>query len=738
MISLPFSLPIIDALGWTIVHSLWQATLLGGLLWITSRTISSAQLRYRLAYGTLLSQLLLSCLTFAYCYEPLAAPIKAPLAEGNLTFLLTETGTSGWEPGSILPYVVLLWLLGLVIGVVRLSISFGRVRRMRSSAERAVPAAFDHLVRQLAQRIGYLGKLRIALSSAVDGPALVGHLKPILLFPVAMINQLTPEQAEAVILHELAHLQRKDHWWNLLQCLIEVLFQYHPMIWWIGARIREEREHCCDDVVLAYGPGGLPYAKALLYFETQRSTPTTAVALTNNPGGLLGRVQRFLHKQNIPYQMKSRLFLLPLLGLIALVSTAAYVPSATELSAEVADASDITTTEASNVANRNITPDAVSAPLGRIVPPAIDTLPRGRHKVTSYRNGKSTEFVVEDGAIQSLKIDGKDIPSSEYDEHQPMIERMLGTNETKTKAFFWNGRDLEDMELELEGEAIEFETLIEKFSEDFEGWGGSIESLGERIGEDFEGIFEDGANVFRFRSSFPSQEFSFDFDSLPGSNFRFFADSIAFKVDTMFLRGDANFIRKFNSKDIELDGDVRILRDGGATWITRDGMRKEALSDEEKIREMETMLERLERKKAAMKRELEAIRNGEAREMRETERKVREERRLVEIEVREAQREALREQRDAELEMREAKVMAREAKERRDGPDYESIVKVLQGEGLIPEGEVNTFKLDNSSLKINGKKMAANVHSRFIEVYQERYGDTLGKKFQVKYQHKEN
>jgi hypothetical protein len=66
--------------------------------------------------------------------------------------------------------------------------------------------------------------------------------------------------------------------------------------------------------VLRYGPNRLAYAKALLYFEQQSATPTTAVALTNNPTGLLGRVQRFLHQQNLPYQMKSRLFLLPLIA----------------------------------------------------------------------------------------------------------------------------------------------------------------------------------------------------------------------------------------------------------------------------------------------------------------------------------------------------------------------------------------------------------------------------------------
>lgn len=722
MNSLPISPALVDALGWTIVHSLWQATLLGGILWITSRAINAARMRYRLAYGTLLSQLVLSVLTFAYCYEPMQAAATV-LPEGGFVMLLAESGAAGWQATQVLPIVVMVWLIALVIGVVRLGVSFGRVRRMRSKAREAVPAEFDRLVRMLAGRIGFTGTLRVALSNYVDGPALIGHLKPVLLFPVAIINQLTPDQVEAVIIHELAHLQRQDHWWNLLQCMIEVLFQYHPMIWWIGARIREEREHCCDDVVLAYGPGGLPYAKALLYFETQRSTPATAVALTNNPGGLLGRMQRFLHQQNIPYQMKSRLFLLPLLGLIALVSTAAYAP---------ADNDEVAAAEAAPVVETIIAPTlnpapaaAAVAPLeARIVPPAIDTLPRGRHKMTSYRNGKSTEFVVEDGAIQSLKIDGKEVPASEFDEHQPMVERMLGTGKkTESRMFFFNGEQIEslddlefdfedtmlDLDLDLEGTTIELEGMFENLEESLEGWGGSFERLGESLGEDFDNIFEDGIRVFRLRSG-DDGTMMWNMDSLRDGNLRFFTDSIQSGDNRIILRGN-----------------TRIIDGGDREWIMERRRDRDDLSEEEKIREMETMIERMERKKAEMQRELE-----------------------------QAKREAGREQRDAQVEMREAREEARrataEAREERltvmreldrevargNSPDYEAIVKDLRAEGLIPDEAVTRLKLDNESLKINGKKMSAEAHRRFLEIYKERHGDTLGKRFKVEYKNKEN
>lgn len=741
MNSLPISPALVDALGWTIVHSLWQATLLGGLLWVTSRAISDAKTRYRLAYGILLSQFAVSIFTFGFCYEP-AQAVATALPEGGLVMLLADNGASGWQTSQVLPLVVLAWLAALIVGTLRLGFSFGRVRRMRRKAQEAVPADFHRLVSSLADRIGYQGTLRVALSSYVDGPALIGHLKPLLLFPVAMINQLTPEQAEAVIIHELAHLQRKDHWWNLVQCIIEVLFQYHPMIWWIGARIREEREHCCDDVVLAFGPGSLPYAKALLYFETQRSTPATAVALTNNPGGLLGRMQRFLHQQNIPYQMKSRLFLLPLLGLIALVSTAAYAPANT---AEMAAA------EAATVVETNIAPISTIAPAAapesaleaRVVPLAIDSLPQGRHKVTSYRNGKSTEFVVEDGAIQSLKIDGKDIPAEEFDEHQPIVEQMLGTSEkSESRVFFWNGekleRDLDNLEdfkfefedniFDLDGTTIEIEGMFENLGESLESWGGSFERLGETMGTDFETIFEDGMRVFRLRSG-NNDGTIWNLDSLGvgGNNFRFFADSIQSGDNRIIIRGN-----------------TQIIEDGDGGWFMERQRDRDNLSEEEKIREMETMIERMERKKAEMQRELERAkrevereqRDGE-RDLRDAQREVREVEREVQIEMREAREEAQRTNAEAREErlavMRE---LDREAA-RGNSPDYAAIVKELRTEGMIPDEAVTRLKLDNDTLKINGKKMSTEAHRRFMEIYKARHGDSLGKQFKVEYKNKE-
>lgn len=714
MNSLPFSPALIDGLGWTIVHSLWQATVLAAILWALSRTIASARVRYRLAYGTLLAQLVVSLATFSYVYEPAVA--FAASTDTNLLFVLSGAESTSVSTANVLPVVVSLWLVALLVGILRLGWSFGRVRRMRSKGQLAVPEELTQRVRDLARRIGLTGNIHLAVSRYVDGPALVGHFKPLILFPVALLNQLTPDEAEAVILHELAHLQRKDHWWNLLQCFIEVLFQYHPMIWWIGARIREEREHCCDDVVLAHGPGGLPYAKALLYFETQRSTPATAVALTNKPGGLLGRVQRFLHHQNIPYQMKSRLFLLPVLALIALVGTAAYAPATTEASAAE------TAAETACIAAVP-SPAPASAPVSaqtRNVPVAVDTLPRGRHQVSSYRNGKSTEFLVEDGKIKSLKIDGKEIPEAEHKEYEPMVEQMLSPQSSSRSKTFSRSYVFPDMEAgdfefpDIEMKRFEFQDIegdfdgaIQSWEESVEGLDGllqefdiTIEGLGqdmESLGEDFEESF---GRIFRFRSSGDDGEgIFFHTDSFPdGQRFLLRSDSIFYGGGRFLLNGDTH---------IETEDDLdRFFRER-----EREGLR----SEEEKVRELETMIERLERQKAAMKRNLERQKDSQDRQLNEQDRALLEAERAVQESYRARQEEIAR-----------AKTLSGEARRSadaaREGVKLDDIIAQLQKENLIPNEPVQKLVLDSKKLKINGKRASDAAHTRFMELSNGKYG----------------
>ncbi|WP_116126737.1 M56 family metallopeptidase [Lewinella sp. IMCC34183] len=402
------------AAGLTVLHSFWQASLLALLLWGISRVgRCAAEVRYRLGFALLLLQVLLSVCTFRYVYVPVS-PAEVALVVGwpvPATTVVVTAATPApafWAlPEFWLAVLVGCWLLSMLVGGLRLFSAYVGARRVARHARPVTPtgpyAAVYGQVRSLAARLGIRGRLRLGISDAISGPMLVGHLRPILLFPAVLITHLPPDEAEAAILHELAHLQRYDHLLHPLQCFIEVLFYYHPAIHWISARVREERENCCDDTVLRYGGGRLAYARALLYFsEHARATGPAVLALTDG-SRLLDRVRRFIHHQEKIYTMNARLLLLPLFALLTLAASAAYAPTegGAEPSAELPTA---------------------PAPAA---PPA-DTLPQGTHQVTRISNGKTTRLRVEDGSIRELELDGQVIPEEDFPEYEAQAEELLG------------------------------------------------------------------------------------------------------------------------------------------------------------------------------------------------------------------------------------------------------------------------------------------------------------------------
>src|SRR5207237_4946041 len=116
-------------------------------------------------------------------------------------------------------------------------------------------------------RLGLPAAAHVVESALVDVPTVVGWLRPAILLPIAALASLSPEQVEAILAHELAHIRRHDYAVNVLQTFAETLLFYHPAVWWVSKRIRVEREHCCDDVAVAVCGDAVCYAEALATLE---------------------------------------------------------------------------------------------------------------------------------------------------------------------------------------------------------------------------------------------------------------------------------------------------------------------------------------------------------------------------------------------------------------------------------------------------------------------------------------
>jgi bla regulator protein BlaR1 len=117
-------------------------------------------------------------------------------------------------------------------------------------------------------RAGTPVKLPIAVpvfvTPGAQEPGVVGFLKPVLVLPALLLERLNPKQLDALLAHELSHVRRRDNFFAALHMVVEAVFWFHPLVWWIGSRMLEERELACDEEVLRLGCEPTDYARGIL------------------------------------------------------------------------------------------------------------------------------------------------------------------------------------------------------------------------------------------------------------------------------------------------------------------------------------------------------------------------------------------------------------------------------------------------------------------------------------------
>jgi beta-lactamase regulating signal transducer with metallopeptidase domain len=195
--------------------------------------------------------------------------------------------------GQTAPLLAMAWLLGVVFFSARLTRSCWWVRSLRIRDNEPLEESWTETLNDLRGRLGVSRPVRLLKSALVEVPTVIGWFRPVILLPAATLSGLTPGQLEAILAHELAHVRRHDYVVNAFQCLVETLMFYHPVAWWISRCIREERENCCDDLVITVCGDHLAYARALTTMEGLRGElPELAFAASG--GSLLNRIRRLL------------------------------------------------------------------------------------------------------------------------------------------------------------------------------------------------------------------------------------------------------------------------------------------------------------------------------------------------------------------------------------------------------------------------------------------------------------
>ncbi|SOD97145.1 M56 family metallopeptidase [Spirosoma fluviale] len=333
--------PVADALGWTLLHAIWQgfALVLPVAVVLHLLRNRSSALRYQISTLTLLAQLLVSAATFAWYYEPLVSSGSSkPMAVAMQTLPIrwqAMAQTLPWPQQlqlfleNHLSQFVFVYLLGVALFGLRLAGGWLYLQRLTKTATEPTSAVWMQLTNRLRSTLAIRGAVQVRESARISVPMVVGILKPILLLPVSLVTQLTTREIEAVLAHELAHIKRHDYAVNLLQSVVEVLYFFHPALWWLSARVREEREHCCDDLaVLACGGDGRILAQALAHVEElrlrqQTAAPALAMAFAGKRQHLLHRVRRMLGVPTRPFVSNGSLAGLTL-ATILLMSVSVY------------------------------------------------------------------------------------------------------------------------------------------------------------------------------------------------------------------------------------------------------------------------------------------------------------------------------------------------------------------------------------------------------------------------------
>ena len=331
------SQPVVERVGWTLVHFVWQGAAVALLLAVALVVLRrrSANARYLACCVALAVMAACPVITLwstrspavpagpeTMVLAPVSPPVQIPMPVGVLPEVpVAEPPAAVEAPASPLPepitehipqpartpwwqrlrglleanlaWIVAVWAAGVIVLSVRLLWGWVRVQRMRASGTRDGCAAWQDAVGRLSERLKVSRPVQLLESSLARVPIAVGWLRPVILLPASALTGLTIEQLEAILAHELAHIRRHDYLVNLLQTVVDTLLFYHPAVHWVSHRVRVERESCCDDLAVAVCGDSLTYARALARVaELGRQNPHLAVAASE--GKLLGRIRRIV------------------------------------------------------------------------------------------------------------------------------------------------------------------------------------------------------------------------------------------------------------------------------------------------------------------------------------------------------------------------------------------------------------------------------------------------------------
>lgn len=453
------------SLGWTIIHSIWQGSVIGVLYFFAVKSLSvyHAKLRYFLSVFALISILATSVLTFViihhsvtvnelaeaspgivsnYTTAPMRADAYSESMNNSFSFILNE-----WLNGITMYFnkLVFIWLAGILLFTIKTAGGICLVSRYRNRKVFPVPAELAYRFDSIRKKLNIKRPVRFLISGLIDVPMAIGLLKPVILIPASVISGLPVVQLETIIVHELAHITRQDYLVNLVQAIIEILFFYHPVVWVISRQARIEREHCCDDTSVSECDNPCIYVRALASItDIGFISHVSSNALARNGKLLYHRINRILkmNKMKKIYYDKIAAGVFIITAAVVIILGTGSGTNFNHLSAKTLIDPRISS------GTYTLTNQATPGNQYTVIPQDT-TITVKNNKVTKtieHSDGKTEniDMTIKDGVVQELSINGENIPEEKLDEYQELIgQTFKELNEMET--------ELRDSRKELEG-----------------------------------------------------------------------------------------------------------------------------------------------------------------------------------------------------------------------------------------------------------------------------------------------
>ncbi len=414
------------AITWTLVHSVWQLIVIALLLAVILKLTPNrkADLRFGVGMFSLGMVLLTSLVTFCIYYST----GNGLSSDCNPDIVIQENDYAslmiiGHDYLSHYANVIFSgWFLGSLLFLLKFLVGWSYLKQITQEAHSVSGLAYP-LIKKLNKKFKIHREILFKESARITTPMVVGYLKPIILFPIGLINQLSTTEVEAIISHEMGHIKRHDILFNLILAFAEIIFYFHPAIWLISAIIRRERENACDDLAIKHGSNKVVYAKTLIKLqELGHHGLEPALGFAGKKSHFSNRVKRLISvkqtQNNNP--LRITMSVVVCLTLFGFIQKEEPCPEQEE---------SITTPDIYFI-------DDCPQDIGDIAF-YLDTIPeRNNFHIQKTADNKNLELRVEEGEIVTLKIDGRTILPSQYSQLDKIIQQLIPTKDKEVITVF--------------------------------------------------------------------------------------------------------------------------------------------------------------------------------------------------------------------------------------------------------------------------------------------------------------